>query len=71
MHFIQGHRIFFIEAGKGGGIGWALTPSMENAAVTNEKIIDPRVYHTIKETKNGQGPAPLKTEKAGCTWLMA
>jgi 4-O-beta-D-mannosyl-D-glucose phosphorylase len=57
---------FFIEAGQGGGIGWALTPSMENASVTTEKIIDPRVYHTIKETKNGQGPAPLKTKKG---WL--
>ncbi len=56
----------FIDAGKGGGIGWALVDNMEKAVVTNEQIIDPKVYHTIKEVKNGQGPAPIKTE-AG--WL--
>ncbi len=56
----------FIEAGSGGGIGWALTDSMENAKITDEKIVDQRVYHTIKETKNGQGPPPIKTEKG---WL--
>ncbi|HYJ46874.1 MAG TPA: glycosidase, partial [Pyrinomonadaceae bacterium] len=27
---------------------------------------DPRLYHTIKESKNGLGPAPIKTEKG---WL--
>lgn len=56
----------FIDAGSGGGIGWALSDSMLNASVEKEKVIDPRVYHTIKEVKNGQGPAPLKTEKG---WL--
>lgn len=56
----------FIDAGKGGGIGWGLVDSMENAEVGKEKIIDPKVYHTIKEVKNGQGPAPIKTEKG---WL--
>lgn len=56
----------FIDAGSGGGIAWALTDSMENAIIGEEKIIDGRVYHTIKEAKNGQGPAPIKTEKG---WL--
>lgn len=56
----------FIDAGKGGGIGWGLTASMENARVTNEKIIDPKIYHTIKEVKNGQGPPPIKTKEG---WL--
>lgn len=56
----------FIDAGSGGGIAWALTDSMENAEIGAEKIIDERVYHTIKEGKNGQGPAPLKTDKG---WL--
>lgn len=56
----------FIEAGSGGGIAWALTSSMENASVASEKVIDERIYHTIKEAKNGQGPAPLKTEMG---WL--
>ena len=56
----------FISVGSGGGIGWGLTESMEKARVTNEVIVDGKTYHTIKEVKNGQGPAPLKTE-AG--WL--
>ena len=56
----------FIDAGKGGGIGWGLTDSMENASVTHEEIIDPKIYHTIKEIKNGQGPPPLKTDQG---WL--
>jgi 4-O-beta-D-mannosyl-D-glucose phosphorylase len=56
----------FIDAGSGGGVAWALTDSMENATIGEEKIIDARVYHTIKESKNGQGPAPIKTEKG---WL--
>lgn len=56
----------FIDAGSGGGIGWALIDSMENAEVKDELIIEPRVYHTIKEVKNGEGPAPIKTEKG---WL--
>ena len=56
----------FIDAGSGGGIGWALIDSIENAEVRDELIIEPRVYHTIKEVKNGQGPAPIKTDKG---WL--
>ncbi len=56
----------FIDAGKGGGIGWGLVDSMENAVVSEEKIINHRHYHTIKELKNGQGPAPIKTERG---WL--
>jgi 4-O-beta-D-mannosyl-D-glucose phosphorylase len=56
----------FIEAGSGGGIGWALINSMDNAEVKEELIIDPRAYHSIKEVKNGQGPAPIKTDKG---WL--
>jgi 4-O-beta-D-mannosyl-D-glucose phosphorylase len=56
----------FIQAGKGGGIGWGLCNSMENAIVENELIIDNRAYHTIKEVKNGQGPSPIKTPKG---WL--
>ena len=56
----------FIDAGSGGGIGWALVDSMEKAEVKEEIIIEPRVYHTIKEVKNGQGPAPFKTDRG---WL--
>jgi len=56
----------FIDAGKGGGIGWALIDDMENAVVKDEKIINHRYYHTIKELKNGEGPHPIKTQKG---WL--
>ncbi len=51
----------FIQAGTGGGIAWGLADSIENAVIDEEIIIDGRVYHTINEVKNGQGPAPLKT----------
>lgn len=56
----------FIEAGKGGGIGFGLSDSMEHAIVEKEIVIDPKTYHTVYESKNGLGPAPIKTEKG---WL--
>lgn len=56
----------FISAGTGGGIGWGLVESMENAVVEEEIIVDPRVYHTVKELKNGQGPPPIRTDEG---WL--
>lgn len=56
----------FIDAGSGGGIGWALCRSLEKPRTGKEEIIDPRVYHTISELKNGQGPAPIKTPEG---WL--
>jgi 4-O-beta-D-mannosyl-D-glucose phosphorylase len=56
----------FIQAGKGGGIGWGLSPSIENAVIDEEIILDNREYHTITEVKNGLGPAPIKTAKG---WL--
>jgi len=51
----------FIQAGKGGGIGWGLSSSIEKAVIDNEIIIDNREYHTIQEVKNGLGSAPIKT----------
>lgn len=56
----------FISVGSGGGIGWGLCESMENAEIKQEVIIDNKAYHTIKEIKNGQGPAPIKTSEG---WL--
>ena len=71
--FINGKYAFytrpqdgFIETGKGGGIGWGYSDSMEHARIQEEIIFDGKEYHTIKEVKNGQGPAPIKTEKG---WL--
>jgi 4-O-beta-D-mannosyl-D-glucose phosphorylase len=71
--FIAGQYAFytrpqddFITAGSGGGIGWGLSQSMNPAVIEDEIVIDARAYHTIKEVKNGEGPAPLKTDRG---WL--
>ena len=56
----------FIDAGSGGGIGWALIDDIEHAEVKEEKIINARHYHTIMEVKNGEGPHPIKTDRG---WL--
>ena len=56
----------FIDTGSGGGIGWALIDDITHAEVTEETIIEERLYHTIKEVKNGEGPHPIKTSKG---WL--
>ncbi|MGF1449834.1 MAG: glycosidase [Opitutales bacterium] len=56
----------FISTGQGGGIGFGLSEKIDGAEVTQERIVDGKVYHTIKEVKNGPGAAPIKTE-AG--WL--
>ncbi len=56
----------FIEVGGGGGIGWALVEDITHAEAFEEKIIEEKIYHTIKEVKNGQGPAPIKTRQG---WL--
>ncbi|MDE2184294.1 MAG: glycosidase [Alphaproteobacteria bacterium] len=56
----------FISVGSGGGIGWGLTDDMTRARIDEEVIVDGKLYHTIKEVKNGQGPAPIKTTKG---WL--
>lgn len=66
--FFQGKYAFytrpqdgFINTGSGGGVGFGLSSAITNAVVDEEIIIDPRVYHTINEAKNGLGPAPIKT----------
>lgn len=71
--FVQGKYAFytrpqdgFISAGTGGGIGFGLCDDMAHAVITEEKILDPKVYHTVYELKNGLGPAPLKTPQG---WL--
>lgn len=52
----------FITVGGGGGIGWGTCTDMTNAQIDDEFIVDTKVYHTIKEVKNGQGPPPIKTD---------
>jgi 4-O-beta-D-mannosyl-D-glucose phosphorylase len=72
-HFVDGCYAFytrpqddFISAGSGGGIGWGLSQSINPAVIERESVIEPRAYHTIKEAKNGQGPAPIRTDEG---WL--
>ena len=55
----------FIETGDS-GICAGFCDLMVHAVIENEIMVDPRAYHTVKEVKNGQGPAPLKTSKG---WL--
>ena len=71
--FVNGQYAFytrpqdgFIEAGKGGGIGFGLSEYIEDARIDKEVILDNRVYHTVYEVKNGLGPAPIKTNHG---WL--
>lgn len=51
----------FIESGTGGGIGFGLSASIENAVIETETILDNKCYHTVYEAKNGMGPEPIKT----------
>jgi 4-O-beta-D-mannosyl-D-glucose phosphorylase len=71
--FVNGRYAFytrpqdgFITTGKGGGIGFGLSDCIECATIKKEVVIDPKVYHTVYEMKNGLGPAPLKTDQG---WL--
>ena len=50
----------------GAGVGWGLADTMEGAVISEEQVFEPCVYHTIKELKNGQGPAPIRTDEG---WL--
>ncbi len=56
----------FIEAGGQGGVSFGLCDDITNAVIDEEKVVSPRRYHTITESKNGAGAVPIKTEKG---WL--
>ncbi|MBR4537846.1 MAG: glycosidase [Clostridia bacterium] len=71
--FVEGKYAFytrpmddFIETGSGGGIGFGLCEDITHPVIDEEKIINPRRYHTITESKNGAGAVPIKTDKG---WL--
>lgn len=68
--FVDGQYAFytrpqdgFISTGSGGGIAFGLCRDIENPVIEEERLVDEKKYHTIYEVKNGQGPAPIKTEK--------
>lgn len=53
----------FISTGSGGGIAFGLCKDITKPVIEQEKVIHEKRYHTIYEVKNGQGPAPIKTDK--------
>ncbi len=69
--FVEGKYAFytrpqddFIETGSGGGVCFGLCEDIENPVIcTEEKVVSPRIYHTITECKNGAGAVPIKTPK--------
>jgi 4-O-beta-D-mannosyl-D-glucose phosphorylase len=71
--FVDGRYAFytrpqdgFVDVGRAGGIGFGLADSIDAAEIREERIVDPRVYHTISEYKNGLGPPPIRTQRG---WL--
>lgn len=71
--FVDGKYMFytrpqdgFIDTGSGGGICYGFCSSMDNPVIEKEHLLDPRIYHTIKEVKNGAGAPPIKTDRG---WL--
>ena len=56
----------FIDTGSGGGVGFGLCEDITHAVIDEEIITSPRRYHTITESKNGEGATPIKTDKG---WL--
>lgn len=56
----------FIDTGSGGGVGFGLCDDITHAVIDKELITSPRRYHTITESKNGEGATPIKTDKG---WL--
>ena len=68
--FVEGKYAFytrpmddFIETGSGGGIGFGLCEDITHAVIDEEKIISPRRYHTVTESKNGAGAVPIRTDR--------
>lgn len=57
----------FIQTGSGGGICAGYCDDMTHAVITEEKLVDEKIYHTIKEVKNGAGAVPIKTKDG---WLF-
>ncbi|MBI9101208.1 MAG: glycosidase [Spirochaetales bacterium] len=68
--FVDGQYAFytrpqdgFISTGSGGGIAFGLCRDILNPVIEKETVLDEKRYHTVYESKNGQGPAPIKTDK--------
>ncbi|WP_440897706.1 glycoside hydrolase family 130 protein [Amphibacillus sp. Q70] len=53
----------FISTGTGGGIAFGVCEDITSPVIDEETVLHERKYHTVFEAKNGQGPAPIKTNK--------
>ncbi len=67
--FVHGQYAFytrpqdgFINAGSGGGIGFGLSKTIEQAIITEEMVIDKKLYHTVYEAKNGLGAGAAENQ---------
>ena len=56
----------FIDTGSGGGVGFGLCDDITHPVIDEEIITSPRRYHTITESKNGEGATPIQTDRG---WL--
>lgn len=57
--FVNGKYAFYTRPQDSFG----LCDDITNAVIDEEKVVSPRRYHTITESKNGAGAVPIKTEK--------
>ena len=71
-NFVDGKYAFytrpqddFIQAGKGGGIGWGLSSSIDNAVVDEEIIVD---ITPFKRSRTASDQLPSRPATAGCSW---
>jgi 4-O-beta-D-mannosyl-D-glucose phosphorylase len=68
--FVDGRYAFytrpmdsFIEAGGGSGICIGFCDDIERPVIDKELLVNPRIYQTVSEVKNGAGCVPIKTKK--------
>jgi 4-O-beta-D-mannosyl-D-glucose phosphorylase len=53
----------FIESGSGSGICVGYCEDIKNPVIEKETVLNKRRYHTITESKNGEGCVPIKTPR--------
>lgn len=57
----------FIEAGDQGGVSFGLCNDITNAVIDEEKVVSPRRYHTITESKTAPALCRSRPKRAGST----
>ncbi|MDR1409792.1 MAG: glycosidase [Oscillospiraceae bacterium] len=65
--FVDGEYAFFTRPQNGfidaGGLCYGSCADITKPEITEEKLVSPRCYHTITESKNGAGAVPIKTDR--------